>query len=272
VSHNTQGHKDMTDTTAPDEKYADKIAKLLRKAESTSSQEEADALYSKAQELMLTYAISEEMVARAAGKTVQDKIVSEHIDYAGSYQAALFDIGAAIARANDCYVLITKNLRVPDKEKNKWVNVTRLTIIGFKSDVDRVRLLDASVQLQAGLTLRQWAKTNVKDYWSGMEKFKQRRAFLFGYASGLSYQLHKARAAAVKTVSDEHGEKGVALVLADKKTQVNDWVDVTYGKSLRSVKRSYDTPSGGFGAGHSAGQNANVNRPSVGGNKGALGR
>lgn len=260
----------IDDTTG--EKYADKIAKLLRKAESTNSQEEADALFSKAQELMLTYAISEEMLAKAQGKTIEDKIVTDYIDYSGSYREALFDIGAAIARANDCKVLITKNAYAGYDDKGKMKTVTRLTMIGFRSDVDRVRLLDASIQIQAALALRNWAKENVKGYWSGMEKYKQRRAFLFGYASGLSAQLMDARRAAVKTVSDEHGEKGVALVLADKSARVKDWMDEQYGNSLRTVKRSYEKPAGGFTGGFNAGKNANVNRPSVGGNKGALGR
>lgn len=256
----------MTEDT---KKYADRIAKLLAKAESTNSQEEADAFVKKAQELMITYAIDEEMLARAQGKDITDVVVEESFIYGGSYRQATFRIGQYIAQANDCRVLLTKNTRWDNMEKlDKTSDV--LHVIGFKSDVDRARLLDTSLQVQAAAALNAWVKAgNLPDWMSGSDKFKARREFLFGFASGLKSKLDEARAAGIKQAETNHAARtkstqaeastSVALVLKDKQERVNDWVDEKYGKRLRSVTTRYSRGSvAAATAGHSAGRAANT--------------
>jgi hypothetical protein len=57
-------------------------------------------------------------------------------------------------------------------------------------------------------------------------------------------------------------------VLLSKKERVQDWVDSTYGGTLRSVRRNYS--SGGYAAanaGYQAGQNADLGNPRLGGKK-----
>jgi hypothetical protein len=223
------------------EKFADKIGKLLAKAESTTP-EEAELLLGKAQELMTRYAIDEAMVAAARGIEAAEKIVEVRITYTGIFREAAFDIGKALCAPNECRHLISRGS-----------NQTTLVVIGFEGDVERVKMLDASVQIQARGAMLKWAKDQDRTYMSGMQWYKARREFLFGFAHGLHMQLAVAHKVAVKVAEDEQApteESGsVALVLRDKKVRVNDWIDETYGK-LTSSTRRYS--SGGYGA-HAAG-------------------
>lgn len=247
-------------------KYAAKIEKLLRKAESTTPAE-AEALMAKAEELMMTWAIDQAMIDSIRGKEKREEIVKFEKWYEGVYNRALYDIGSSIAYPNDLRVLQSKM----DKKM-------RITVIGFESDVENWKILDASLQLQAIRALNNWWKNTDTSWYSAMDKYKARRDFLWGFAAGVGNQLSDARRAAEKEaarmeaernqVDDKTASESVSLVLASRKQQVNAWVDKTYGK-LRSARpanyaRSY---SGGNGAGYKAGSTADVGRPQVGGGK-----
>jgi hypothetical protein len=234
------------------EKFADKIGKLLAKAESTTPQE-AEALLQKAQELMSRYSIDEAMVAAARGLESAEKVVEERIEYRGIFREASFEIGEALCGPNECRHLISRGR-----------NTTVLIVIGFEGDVARVKMLDASVQIQAHGALLKWQKEQDRSHMSGMQWYKARREFLFGFATGLDAQLARAHDKAVREakkavdINPEGTSSSVELVLRDKKQRVDDWVDESYGK-LRSVSRRYS--SGGFAArnaGHDAGRSADI--------------
>lgn len=244
------------------EKYADKIAKLLRKAEDPNiPQPEAEAFFMKAQELMREYAIDEAMLASARGiELTPENVVEEQIHYHSTYSRAQFEIGAAIARANDCKVLVTRG---------KDLMRTTLWIVGLESDVARVKMLNSSIQIQSMASLtRWWATQDVPSYYTQRDKFKMRRTFLFGYAKGLAHKLALANERARSTATQhemhrrqiEPGEavQSVELVLRDRKRLVMDYYDEKYG-GLRGKGVRYN--GGGEGArmaGVEAGRNANV--------------
>lgn len=265
----------MTEAEEIQQSYAEKIAKLLRLAENTANEEEADAFNAKAQALMVKYAVSEQLLAKANGWQVQDTIEQSHIAYTGIFHMALFDIGRAVAINNDCKHLIS---RITGKSE------THLLLVGFTRDIERVKLLDTSLQMQASAAMRRWYKQQDVVWMTPMQKAKIRREFLFGFANGVSFKLKRAREAGInEAVQDESDRSGVAakdvaastaLVLRTKDEQVQDWVDSYYGKSLRSVKRNYS--SGGYAAhsaGRTAGQNANTGQTGLGrGPQGAIER
>lgn len=265
------------------ETYADKIAKLLRKAESTQHPAEAELLMAKAQELMVTYAIDEEMLARIGGeqRKERDVIVEESIEYTGLFRDALRDIGSAIARANDCRILVSSWPRYDRDEKTSKtmkVKVARLHVIGFSADVRRVHMLNASLQIQATTAQLTWWRAEDRSHYSRQDAWQSRRTFLFGFANGLNQKLQEARrvgeAAAVKNQEargDAAASDSVALVLRDKRTAVNDWIDTKYGNSLRNVSRNYKHGSG-YGAGQAAGRNADTGNRMGGGARKELGR
>lgn len=271
------------------EKYADKIAKLLRKAENpAATPEEAEAFIAKAQELMTQYAIGEDLVRAAKGEVekAKEEIITEEILYTGSYAPALFMIGHAIAQQNSCRTLIAdrpahfgrddegKRVRKPAGKK--------LSIIGFESDVRNVIQLDTSAQIQAtaGLT-KWWREADVPEYWTASDKYKARRQFLFSFAEGLGSQLRKARKLGEKAAAADEADRtgdadaaaeSVALVVRSKKERVDEWMDQSYGK-LRSRPLNYAGGGGGARqAGFDAGRRADLSgRGKVGGHQRQLG-
>ena len=248
--------------------YAEKIAALLRKAEATDNDNEADALTAKAQQLMIKYAITDELLAQAEGRELQDEIVEETIEYRGIFHMAIFDIGAAIARNNNVRHLIYRH---------SGVSQTDLVIIGFKSDVERVKLLDASIQLQATTAMRRWWKTQDTSYYTPMQKSLQRRQFLMSFATGVSMKLKAARAAGQQEAVDEVAksrnvaksevQKSTELVLVSKAQRVDSWIDEKYGKLGKSTRRYKGGNMAAYSAGIQAGRNADVGQPRVGGRK-----
>lgn len=251
-----------TTTDIKAEDYARKIDGLLKKAESTGSPEEAEALTAKAQELMTKYAIDEAMLAAAAGdkaKAVQT-IVQDHIDYTGSYARAHFNIGNSIATANECRTLIEKEPYDPETGRSLGKYACRLTIIGFEEDVKRVKLLNTSLQIQAQGALNKWWRALPDTGWMmAMERYKDRRQFLTSFGIGLNIKLVSAADAARRLAEKERGDKdSVALVLRDKKSRVDEWVDQAYGKLRKSVSREYGGKGAASQAGTRAGMSADV--------------
>lgn len=264
---------------SPDKiKYAERIAKLLRQAEDPAvGQAEAEAFLGKAQALMTQYAIDEQLIAAAKADNADqapEKIVEDVIEYSGGYHPALFDIGAAVARAQGVKVLISKR-----------GNRTDLHLIGFESDVARAKMLDTSAQIQATGALGKWwrEEKGQYDYSTASQKFNARRTFLFGFARGLDEKLKAANAVGKKEaakaqaeradVSQDEAEKTVALVVRTREEQVQDWCDKTYGQFRKGVSRNYkQTGYGARQAGHAAGQRANLGGGQVkGGGQGRLG-
>lgn len=252
------------------QKYAEKIDKLLRKAESTTP-EEAEALMAKAEELMLTWAIDQAMIDQLRGKEKREEIITANEMYTGVYHRALYDIGSSIAWPNDLRILVAR-----------FDNKTRITVIGFESDVENWKILNASLQIQAMRALSAWWKTKDTSWYSAMDKFKSRRDFLFGFASGVQSQLYAARHEAEKAAAEleaarsevdtKTASESVSLVLASRKQQVNAWVDKTYGKMKSARPTNYSSSyDGSNGAGYKAGKTADVGRPQVGaGSRAAL--
>jgi hypothetical protein len=256
--------------------YARKIDGLLSKAAQAGTAEEAEAFTKKAQELMSKYAIDEAMVAEAAGKKSKSMtIIEDSIVYLGSYSRAHYQIGHVIAQANECRTLITKGGFNVDKGKYDQYMMT-LHVIGFEEDVKRVKMLNSALQIQAQGALNRWWKglehTNLM---SAMQKYKDRRQFLLSFANGLHIQLTNAAEAARKRAEEERGsDNSVALVLRDKKSRVDEWVDQTYGR-LRSVwPREYGGTTAAAQAGKAAGLRADAGTSGrvAGANAGALPR
>lgn len=244
------------------ERYADKIVKLLRKAESTAP-EEAELLTAKAQELMTRYQISEAMIAEREGTGTSEELTEVQLTYTGVYRHALMELGFACAKQNGCRAFYTDARWRTPKEMV-------VTACGFEGDVRRVEMLNASVQVQLHGALAAWWKGDkTHQLLARRQKFHERREFMFGFASGLSQQLAEARKRATGEaakdeadragVSDREASDSVALVVRSRKDRVDDWYDRTHGRSLRYVVHNYARGSGGArGAGADAGVRADL--------------
>lgn len=254
--------------------YAEKIAKLLRKAENTDVEAEAETFFAAAQRLMSKYAIDEAMLAKARGENMQatEKIVQTRIIVKGRYRKPLAQLVIRIAEVNFCRPIYTYT-----SEKS----AEALYVNGFESDVERVKLLNTSLQLQAVGSMNRWWKTEKAEnplIHGSRQGFYARRDYMFGFVRGVAEKLNiaadEAKKAAEETAeANEAGtSSGVALALRDKAAEVNDWIDQTYGKL--GTKRGGNLRGSGTGAraaGTRAGRTANTGTTGIGGgSRGAL--
>jgi hypothetical protein len=237
-------------TALAKEDYARKIDGLLQKAESTDSPAEAETFLEGAQRLMKRYSIDRAMIDAVRDGSKAEEIVRTEVAYNGSFRKPKYRIGAAIAMANDCRVL---QRRGPGR-------LMTLVIIGFEGDVERAKMLDASVQIQGQTAMQQWAHEQ-RDFLraiSSSERWREKRQFLTSFAMGLDVQLKRAAAAATREVESEHEGGSVALVLRDKKQRVDDWMDKEYGELRECVSREYAGSSSSAAAGRAAGHRADA--------------
>jgi hypothetical protein len=260
-------------------KHSERIAKLLNQAENpAATEEEASAFMVKAAELMSAYAIDEAMVAAARGLTV-DELVQDQFDYVGIYRTGHQQLGAAVAQHFGLKLVLGHDVSNPRPIRQP------LYLAGFRSDVERARLLDTSLQLQCVTAHNKWWKEHKGEcYW--MDKgttFRTRRDFVYGFAEGVAAKLaHARRVAKVEAKRNEAERTGatveaagasVDLVLVDRKSRVDEYYDTVWGGRTRKVTRRYGNGAGGLHAGREAGQNANTNTSAgLAGPRGAIAR
>lgn len=235
-----------------EEKRITKIQALLAKAESTDSEEESDALFAKAEELMVKWSI-DEAVARAAGKMEAEDFVCEKVDLASTYFMADIDLMMAVANNGDCRLVMAK----PASNRAGWVKV-----VGFKGDVERALMLFTSLRIQVTRGVGK-AVQPPEDFSSS---YIFRKSFRQGFAYRIGERLRKQREATVKDAAEEHGT-GMELVLRNK----SEVVDQKYSEMFRNLRRARSGRQGWSGAGgnqgRAAGDRADVGNSRVGGRK-----
>jgi Protein of unknown function (DUF2786) len=259
------------------EKYADKIAKLLAKAESTTP-EEAELLLAKAQELMTQYAITEALIDQARG-VERDEIEQRTFAYGGYYHADKGNLAWIIIRNNGCRGVYmrsgewTSARTIGDKTYRMWYEITAT---GFRSDLDRVSLLESSLQIQMARALNDWWKTEDRSWMSKTQNVRARQSFMEHFAYGVDEKLRTATIAGRKAAerdaaggtSEDAAKDAVALVLRSRKDRVDEWMDRKYG-TLRAGRGSYrKTDYNAAEAGRSAGRRADVGQPGMKNRKG----
>lgn len=266
-------------TATLENKYADKIAKLLAQAENPAATEaEATAFMEQAARWMIKYQIDEAMVAQARGLTL-DELVQEQFDYTGIYQIATLRVGSAVAKHFGLKCVQS----LDNRGRDGGPKYSRLYVIGFRSDIERARLLDTSLQLQCANAHAAWWKTYKKDF-AWMDRgltYRTRRDFVFGFAHGLDSKLlgarHEAQRDAAHSeaershVSEADAQASVALVLVNRTERVDEYYDEVWGGRTRSSRGQYAGGArGGRDAGYSAGQRANTATTGIAGGRGAI--
>lgn len=248
-------------------KYADKIAALLRKAESTPHPEEAESFFTKAAELMAKYAIDEAFLAQREGRKADDQYAEEEFVTIGIYRHALYWIDCYCLWAAGCelYEITRAGARVVDGRRYAQ---TRVVVgCGYKSDLDRARMLATSLKLQAMRAEISWWDANEYRYeWDTKgNQHAARRGFMLAFAQGAWSIMTKKNEAAQKEAAKEHGETSVALVLANKSDMVRyefekRHPDLRKGRASRMNDGGYEARA----AGYSEGKRADVGKSGVG--------
>ncbi len=235
-------------TTPSNSKIVSRVQALLAKAESTEFPEEAEALFSKAQELMARHSI-DEVLARQRSTT--DRPGMRIVQMEAPYASAKFTLISAVGRANDVQVVGDANYR--------------MTMFGYATDLDAVELLFASLVVQA---TRSMFRVPREDVGSRVKAF--RHAFLVAFAHRVGQRLHEARARTEAAVVSERGA-GLVPLLDAKRDAIAQLAADTF-PHVQS-KRASMSHAGGYYAGRDAADRADLgNKGQINGSGRALAR
>jgi hypothetical protein len=192
-------------TSQLDEKVLGKVRALLAKAESTTFEEEADALTSKAQELMARHAIDLAMLeSDPSSGAAQSGAVARRVHVEDPYFDPKSVLLAVVARANNCTAVSVPPLGM-------------VTLFGFPSDLDIVELLFTSLLTQA--TSSMVAAGSSVDMRGTSRTKSFRRAFILSFAVRVGERLREATQAATDDAKVTMGESFLP-VLASRREQV----------------------------------------------------
>ena len=224
-----------------DAKVLARVRALLAKAESTTFDEEADALTSKAQELMARHAIDLAMLDASApnhGAPVARRI---HLD--DPYVDAKSTLLSVVASENRCRSVFSPGFGF-------------CTVFGFDADIDIVELLFTSMLTQATSSMVAADKQVDRNGRSRTRSFRQ--SFLVAFAYRIGERLREANEAAASQAAEDLGDAFLP-VLATRAVQVETLVTEIFPKT-RS-KRSSVSNTDGWHAGRAAADKASIRPP-----------
>ena len=238
-----------------------KILALLAKAESTEFAEEAEALSTRAQELMAKYSIDHALLAAKAGE--KEEPTGRRIAVDNPYESPKTTLLNVVAEANRCRAIWSKDVGL-------------VTVVGFPADLDVVELLFTSLLVQANTAmLRAGGKTDSHGR-SRTRAFRQ--SFLVSYAIRIGERIAEAtthveqeavaeqEANAGQAPAAAGRSTGTALVplLAARREAVESAVDELFGDRLTHGRASRVTDAEGWASGRAAADMASLhNRDAV---------
>jgi len=223
-----------------DGRILERVRALLAKAESTTFPEEAEALSTKAQELMARHAIDTAMVVAGGGAGPADGPTGLRVPVDDPYAGAKSILLSAVASANGCRAVWSKGLGFS-------------TVVGFESDLEFVDLLYTSLLVQATTAMVAAGPQVDRSGRSRTRSFRQ--SFLLAYATRIGHRLRAAEAASRASARMEYGE-ALLPVLADRSDAVETACDEAFpGAVRRSVSISN---AAGWAAGSAAAELASL--------------
>jgi hypothetical protein len=247
-----------------EDKILERIAMLLRKAESTTSAE-AEALTEHAERLMIRHGI-EQARAEAAklGRDVKrEEITTLVMDLpTGHYSASYLALAASIADAYGAVRCYRWRYRGPGGAAKH-----ELRIVGFQGDAEAVRTLILSLLLQGRTAMDAWhRKQSARGQFKGMAASsisKAKRDYLIGFGWGAAEKLRMLRTTVHAEAEDE--QPGTAVALLDRKSAVDKFYD-----DIKGLKVHRTTVTNSALDGQADGRNANVGGGAVTGSRRAL--
>ncbi|SCE63179.1 DUF2786 domain-containing protein, partial [Streptomyces sp. OspMP-M43] len=203
-----------------------RIRALLAKAEATGFPEEAEALTTKAQELMARHSVDEALLA--ARTRSRETPGACRIGVEPPYESAQAVLLDAVASANRCRAVWNDDLRFT-------------TVVGFEPDLDAVELLFTSLLVQGTAAM---TRAEAGQRAGGRKRTKTfRQAFLMGYAQRLGRRLadgaERATAEADAAADGGDGGTGGGLlpVLAARDVAVTDTAERMFPRTTTTRLR-----------------------------------
>jgi len=216
------------------ERTLDRVRKLLAKAERTDNEHERATFMAAAAALMAKYGIDSldpERPRQAPG----DRIVT----LPGPWAREKARLVSLVAQALRCRPLLI----------GRADGGQRVHVFGFAADLERAELLATSLLLQmaAGLARVPPPVAAVRAY---------RRSWLLGFTD----EVYRLLCAAEARAEERAPVAGTALVLADRRAEVEEAVAAVYPRVRQSVPRTSGT---GYRDGMAAGRLADLGRTRV---------
>lgn len=218
------------------EKMTDRVRKLFAKAESTTSEHEAEALLARAYDLLAKYGI-EEAVARSGNDTDSSAIGSWTFTPTGRYQYDQIILVNQAANALHCSAI--------------RLGKDSLRIYGAKRHLDRVEML-------AGLLVTYMLAAAARVHPSrtdtgGLGVVAYRKSVMIGFAVGVGERLAESEKSATEETADT---KGTEVVLASDQRRAAQALAEAFpaARSGRGPRRS----AAGYEAGRSAASNIDL--------------
>jgi hypothetical protein len=226
-----------------------RIRALLAKAEATGFPEEAEALTTKAQELMARHSIDEALLAARTHSAETPGACRIGID--APYETAKAILLDAVASANRCRAVWNSDFGFT-------------TVVGFEADLEAVELLFTSLLVQAAAAM---TKAEAEQRAGGRKRTKTfRQSFLMAYAQRIGSRL-AADTARVTSAADTGGDAGGAggpggllPVLAARDVAVTDTTERMFPQTTTTRVRGA-TDADGWTHGTAAADRARVGGP-----------
>lgn len=234
----------MTDIPQ-EEKALDRVRKLLAKAEAEGvTPPEAQALTSKAAELMARYGIDRALLA-ASGK-VEDKPGSRLVELDNPWKRVKGHLLCGLASAMRCRaILLTTRAGL------------KVHLFGYESDLERVDILYTSILIQMSHGLA--TNTDMPAGMAGARMRSWSRSWLLGFSYAVTQRVQEREDAAAAQSGEQHetttAGKSTALVLADRSQVIKAAVHREYPVT-RQARTTYSGT--GYGAGYEKGQRADL--------------
>lgn len=266
----------MTATGTHQDRQLATIRGLLAKAEATEFEQEAEAFFNKASELIARWAIDEAMLWDGADVGQRENPDELQLRVDSPYLAQKAILVSGVAKANGCRAVRLSGGRGARSEI--------VSVVGFPSDLRWVETLVTSLLVQLTTTMLRSAPRGLTPSASAA----WRRSYIVGFAETVTARLTEDRSSAAGTDDDRNRTAGgggdeaggdgaargdgpsVALVLASRALEV----DEDYRRRFPHVRSSWASSGGsasGRSAGQKAGREASLTRGSLGA-RGILGR
>jgi hypothetical protein len=236
-----------------DRRWLETVRALLRQAEDPgATEQEREAFNAKARELMARKGI--EAAQLAASGERPDQIGKKEFRFRDPYSG-----GQALLLAG-----IYRPLRCEGVQWSYRGVVSKVIVVGYEADLERVDVLYSSLVLQM---MRQALR--VRPPSGSCESTRTYRlSWLEGFAAQIAQRLYEAETKAAGTASAKPGGSSTALVIASRKERVRAAFTELYpglGKAKKRVRNG-----SGYRAGAAAGRRADLGGNSLGGHRGAL--
>src|SRR5699024_1248407 len=226
-------------------KYLNRVRALLAKAEATEFPAEAEKCTALAVKLMAKYGNDAAHLRRQHPKA---EPIHERVTITSPRAKARGHLLDGVARGRNCEMLL-------ERKKGSMTGIAHL--FGFPDDIERVKLVYASLLLQLESSLK---RIEVP---IGESPKAFRNAWAMGYARRISDRMEKAK----KTFTTEASgaDSSFALVLADQSRAVEARMRQEF-PTYRNF-RTYSSSRAGKEAGYAAGDSADIGHARVSGRR-----